>query len=77
MDEGKIAWDDPVTKHLPWFQMYDPYVTREMTVRDLLCHRSGLGLGAGDLLFWPPTTFSRDDILHGLRYRPAETGLKS
>src|SRR5690349_15811509 len=45
VDEGKIAWDDPATRHLPSFQMYDPYVTREMTVRDLLCHRSGLGLG--------------------------------
>ncbi len=72
VDEGKIAWDDPVTKHLPSFQMYDPYVTREMTVRDLLCHRSGLGLGAGDLLFWPPSTFSRDEIVQRLRFiRPA------
>jgi CubicO group peptidase (beta-lactamase class C family) len=74
VDEGKIAWDDPVTRHLPWFQMYDPYVTREMTVRDLLCHRSGLGLGAGDLMFWPPTTFSRDEILHRLRFiKPAHS----
>ena len=40
------------------FQMYDAYVTREMTVRDLLTHRSGLGLGAGDLLLWPTTDFS-------------------
>src|SRR2546422_611302 len=39
VDEGKIAWDDPVIKHLTWFQMYDPYVTREITVRDLLTHR--------------------------------------
>ena len=39
---------------MPAFQMYDPYVTREMTVRDLLTHRSGLGLGAGDLMFFPP-----------------------
>ena len=45
VDEGKLAWDDPVIKHLPDFQMYDAYVTREMTVRDLLVHRSGLGLG--------------------------------
>ncbi len=74
VDEGKISWDDPVTKHVPWFQMYDPYVTREMTVRDLLCHRSGLGLGAGDLLFWPPTAFSRDEILRRLRFiKPAHT----
>jgi CubicO group peptidase (beta-lactamase class C family) len=72
VDEGKLAWDDPVTKHLPDFQMYDAYVTHEMTVRDLLTHRSGLGLGAGDLLWWPTTNFSTDEIIHRLRYiRPA------
>src|SRR5439155_1426604 len=49
-DDGKLSWDDPVTKFLPAFQLYDPYVTREFTVRDLVTHRSGLGLGAGDLL---------------------------
>jgi len=43
VDSGKVAWDDPVTKHLPWFQLSDPYVTRELTVRDLLRHNSGLG----------------------------------
>jgi CubicO group peptidase (beta-lactamase class C family) len=72
VDEGKLAWDDPVVKHLPDFQMYDSYVTRELTVRDLLTHRSGLGLGAGDLLWWPTTNFSTDEIIHKLRYiRPA------
>ncbi|MDB5959529.1 MAG: serine hydrolase [Massilia sp.] len=72
VDEGKLAWDDPVTKHLPDFQMFDPYVTHEMTVRDLLTHRSGLGLGAGDLLWWPTTTFTSDEIIEKLRYiRPA------
>ena len=43
VDEGKVDWDDPVTKYLPSFQLYDPYVTREITVRDLLTHRAGLG----------------------------------
>lgn len=72
VDDGKLAWDDPVTKHLPDFQMYDAYVTKEMTVRDLLVHRSGLGLGAGDLMWWPTTSFSTDEIIHNLRYiRPA------
>jgi CubicO group peptidase (beta-lactamase class C family) len=72
VDEGKLAWDDPVTRHLPDFQMYDAYVTHEMTVRDLLVHRSGLGLGAGDLLWWPTTNFSTDEIIQKLRYiRPA------
>ncbi len=72
VDEGKLAWDDPVTKHLPGFQMYDPYVTGAMTVRDLLTHRSGLGLGAGDLLWWPSTTFGTDEIIARLRHiKPA------
>ena len=51
----KLSWDDKVTVRLPGFQMYDPWVTREMTLRDLLVHRSGLGLGEGDLLFVPRT----------------------
>jgi CubicO group peptidase (beta-lactamase class C family) len=72
VEEGKIAWDAPVTRYLPWFQMWDPYVTREMTVRDLLVHRSGLGLGAGDLLIFPETIYSRRQILERLRFvKPA------
>jgi CubicO group peptidase (beta-lactamase class C family) len=46
VDEGKIKWDDKVIKHLPNFKMYNEYVTQEFTIRDLLTHRSGLGLGA-------------------------------
>src|SRR5262245_24504497 len=70
VDRGEIAWDDPVTDHIPYFQMYDPYVTREMTVRDLLVHRSGLGLGAGDLMFVPRSSRSREDTLRELRHIP-------
>jgi CubicO group peptidase (beta-lactamase class C family) len=77
VDEGKLKWDDPVTKHLPDFQMYDAYVTHEMTVRDLLTHRSGLGLGAGDLLWWPTTNFSTDEIIHKLRYIAPSTSFRS
>ena len=74
VDEKKIGWDDPVQKHLPGFQLYDPYVTRELTVRDLLCHRSGLGLGAGDLLFWPDTGVTRAQVLAAARFiRPASS----
>jgi CubicO group peptidase (beta-lactamase class C family) len=50
VDEGKIKWDDKVIKYLPNFKMYNEYVTQEFTIRDLLTHRSGLGLGAGDLM---------------------------
>lgn len=42
VDEGKLRWDDKVTKYLPYFELYDPYVTHEMTIRDLVSHRSGL-----------------------------------
>ena len=76
VDEGKLKWDDPVTKYLPWFQLSDPYVTRELTVRDLLTHRSGLGLGAGDLL-WLHSNYSRDEILHRIRYARVASSFRS
>src|ERR1044071_5074125 len=77
VDEGKISWDDPVVKHLPGFQLYDPYVTREMTIRDLLTHRSGMGLGAGDLLWWPPTDYSREEIIRRFRFVKPATSFRS
>jgi CubicO group peptidase (beta-lactamase class C family) len=67
VDEGKVKWDDPVTKYLPYFQLYDPYVTRELTVRDLLSHRSGLATFGGDLL-WYETTYSREDVIRRVRH---------
>src|SRR5664280_2009605 len=77
VDEGKIRWDDPVTQHMPGFQLYDPYVTREMTIRDLLTHRSGLGLGAGDLMFFPPGDLGRGDIVKRLRFIKPATSFRS
>ncbi|RYY43511.1 MAG: serine hydrolase [Sphingomonadales bacterium] len=72
IDAGKLGWNDRVVDRLPGFQMYDPWVTREMTVRDLLVHHSGLGLGAGDLLFVPRGKLSRSEIVRRLRFiRPA------
>jgi CubicO group peptidase (beta-lactamase class C family) len=68
VEEGKIEWDAPVVRYLPWFQMWDPFVTREITIRDLLVHRSGLGLGAGDLLWWPASTYDRKEIARRLRF---------
>ena len=69
IDEGKMSWDDKVTDYIPEFKMYNPYVTDEFTVRDLLTHRSGLGLGAGDLMMFPDSnTFTKKDIIHNLRY---------
>jgi CubicO group peptidase (beta-lactamase class C family) len=77
VDEGKLAWDDRVTDRLPGFRMYDAYVTQEMTVRDLLVHRSGLGLGAGDLMFFPPTDLTRKQIVERLRYIKPATSFRS
>ena len=77
VDAGKIGWDDKVVDHLPGFQMYDPWVTREMTVRDLLVHRSGLGLGAGDLLFVPRSNRTRADMVKALRYIKPATSFRS
>lgn len=77
VDQGKIRWDDRVIDHMPAFQLYDPYVTREMTVRDLLVHRSGLGLGAGDLMFWPSTDLSREEIIRRIRFLPPVTSFRS
>jgi CubicO group peptidase (beta-lactamase class C family) len=74
VEEGRLGWDDPVTRHLADFQMHDPWATREVTVRDLVTHRAGLGLGAGDLMWWPPTTFTRREIVRGIRWvRPASS----
>ena len=77
VDEKKIEWDAPVGRYLPWFQMWDPWVTRELTVRDLLVHRSGLGLGAGDLLWWPSSTYTRRQIAERLRYLRPVTSFRS
>lgn len=74
VDQGKIQWDDKVIDHMPDFRMWDPWVTREMTIRDLLVHRSGLGLGQGDLLFLPNSTLSRKETVHRIRYlKPASS----
>jgi CubicO group peptidase (beta-lactamase class C family) len=77
VDAGKLGWEDRVVDHLPGFQMYDAWVTREMTVRDLLVHRSGLGLGAGDLLYVPRGSYSRTEITRRLRFIKPATSFRS
>jgi CubicO group peptidase (beta-lactamase class C family) len=67
VDEKKLAWDDKVSKYLPEFQMYDPWVTSELTVRDLVTHRVGLDTFSGDLL-WYEATFTAEDILGRVRH---------
>jgi CubicO group peptidase (beta-lactamase class C family) len=77
VDSGKLKWDDKVVDRLPGFQMYDSWVTREMTVRDLLTHRSGLGLGAGDLMFVPRSNRTRAQMLEGLKHIKPATSFRS
>jgi CubicO group peptidase (beta-lactamase class C family) len=76
VDEGKLKWDDKVSQYLPEFQMYDPYVTRELTVRDLVSHRSGLDTFSGDLL-WYETTYSMDEILRRVRFLKPVSSFRS
>lgn len=77
VDEGKLSWDDRVIDKLPGFRLYDSYATSEMTVRDLLVHRSGLGLGAGDLLWLPATDYTRKQLVQQLRYIKPATSFRS
>ena len=77
VDAGKLGWDDKVIDHLPGFQMYDPWVTRELTIRDLLVHRAGLGYGAGDLLFVPRGSLSRAESVWRVRFIKPATSFRS
>src|SRR3990170_6107791 len=61
VEDGKLGWDDKVKKHLPYFELYDPCVSDMMTVRDLLCHRSGLGTFSGDVI-WYRSNYSVADV---------------
>jgi len=71
VDDGKVAWDDPVTRHLPWFSLKDPWVTREVTLRDLLSHRVGVTGNSNALL-----TVDRTEIIRRLRYLEPNLGFR-
>ncbi|HEY8388179.1 MAG TPA: serine hydrolase [Parasegetibacter sp.] len=75
--EGKLELDKPVINYLPWFRLSNNYVTAEITVRDLLVHRSGMGTGTGDLLQFPPTTYNRKEIVQRMKYLPLEMSFRS
>jgi len=78
IDEGKLKWDDKVRDYIPEFKLYNPYVTEEFTIRDLLTHRSGMGLGAGDLMFFPDSSdFTLKDILYNLRFLKPVSGFRT
>jgi CubicO group peptidase (beta-lactamase class C family) len=78
VDRGKMHWDDKVRKYIPEFQVYAPYVSANFTIRDLVTHRSGLGLGAGDLMIFPDkSNFSVDELIHNLRYLKPVSGFRA
>ncbi len=76
VDQGKINWDDRVTKYLPYFKLYDPFVSNEMRIRDLLCHRTGLETFSGDLL-WYGTTHGREQVIRRAQYLKPKYGFRS
>ncbi|HLW39419.1 MAG TPA: serine hydrolase [Brumimicrobium sp.] len=76
VDEGKINWDDKIIDHIPWFQLKDPWVTREVTIRDALTHRVGLGRILGNRLQFM-TESSRDSVLYRMRYMDFEAPFRS
>jgi CubicO group peptidase (beta-lactamase class C family) len=78
VDQEKIDWNDNVITYLPEFQLYDPYVTREFTILDLLTHRSGLVSGAGDSMIWPePSGFTRQELIQNLQYLSPEYSFRA
>lgn len=65
VDDGKLAWDDPVRKHLPWFRLADPLADAQVTVRDLVTHRTGM---ARNDMLWYQSPWSREEIVRRLGY---------
>jgi len=75
VDEGKLNWNDKVIDHLPWFELHDPYITRELKIIDLLSHRSGLATFDGDLL-WYGTNYTRAEIVKRIRELPIKNSFR-
>lgn len=67
VQEGKLNWDDKVQKYLPYFELYDPYVSRETTIKDLLCHHVGLGTFSGDFI-WYKSELNSEEIIKRLKH---------
>ncbi|MCL5255380.1 MAG: serine hydrolase [Gammaproteobacteria bacterium] len=76
VDEGKLDWDDKVIDYLPWFQLADPWVTREVTIRDLLIHRVGVGRMTGNRLQFMPTA-DRRTVIEAMRHHEFEAPFRS
>lgn len=76
VEEGRLDWDDPVRKYLPYFALYDPYVSENTTVRDLLCHRVGLGTFSGDVI-WYKSQYTAEEVIRRTRYVPQAYGFRA
>lgn len=78
VDEGKLSWKDKVKTYIPEFKMYNEYVTENFTIEDLLCHRSGLGLGVGDLMMFPDgANFTIKDVVSCFQYFVPASGFRT
>lgn len=78
VEEGKLSWQDKVKDHIPEFKMYNAYVTENFSIQDLLTHRSGLGLGVGDLMFFPDgADFTIKDVLSSFQYFKPQSAFRT
>jgi CubicO group peptidase (beta-lactamase class C family) len=73
--KGKVTWDSKISDLDPAFEMHDPWVTREITVRDFFAHRSGLPEHSGDLL--EDIGYDRAQVLHRLRYQIPDSSFRA
>ncbi|MEO1011336.1 MAG: serine hydrolase [Bacteroidota bacterium] len=76
VQEGKLDWDDPVQKYLPYFEVYDPWVSQHVTIRDLLCHRVGYGTFSGDVI-WYKSDLTSEEIIRRFRHLPKAFDFRS
>ena len=78
VEDGKLSWQDKVKDHIPEFKMYNSYVTENFNIQDLLTHRSGLGLGVGDLMFFPDgSDYTIDDVLSSFQYFKPQSAFRT
>lgn len=76
VQEGKLKWDDKVQDYLPYFQVYDPWVSQNVTIRDLLSHRVGLGTFSGDVI-WYKSDFTAEEIVRKAEFIPQAFDFRS
>lgn len=76
IQEGKLNWNDKVKKYLPYFELYDPWVSNEITIRDILSHRVGLGTFSGDVI-WYKSDLTSEEIIRRAKYIPKAYNFRS